>query len=264
MLKKSLFLSLFLLLTACGGGGGSDSNPLSTNACGVLGLNARIINGTECSNPGAAPVVRVVLEIDSFSSSFCSGTFITPNKVITAAHCFVERPRNTFIFVGDTLSNSDRYRASSVAIHPNLASGNNTLIRDIAIVTLSQNVNTPTLPILVRSAPSTGDIGSIYGYGADRTGESDFNELFSGQMRISEVTVSNIRADFNDEGSNTCIGDSGGPIVISIDGRATIAGLTSTGIRSDCLEGDQSYFTNIQDPDVLSFIQSNAPGAEYW
>lgn len=265
MLKKSLILLLVSIMLSCGGGGGSDdSSALSNNACGLLGLNTRIIDGTSCANPSSAPVVRVILEINSFSTSFCSGSFIAPNKVLTAAHCFVEAPRRTFVFVGDTLNSSTSYRATRVAVHPNLASGNNTLIRDVAIITLGQNVNISTLPILVRSAPSTGDIGSIYGYGADRSGTTSFDNLVSGQMRVSEVTVSNIRADFNGEGSNTCLGDSGGPIVISVDGRAAIAGLTSTGIRTDCLEGDQSYFTNIQDPDVLSFIKQNAPGAEYW
>lgn len=263
-----LFLLPLFVTTSCGGGD-SDSAALSNNACGVLGLEARayssrIINGTECVNPNNAPVVRVVLNIDSFRGALCSGTFITPNKVLTAAHCFLDNPTSTIVSVGNTSSTRKDYRAVRVDIHPNFANGDRTLLRDVAVITLGENVSTPTLPILARVSLSSGDITSIFGYGIDENGNSNFNRLLSGEMRVSEVTVANIRADFNGEGSNTCLGDSGGPIVYITDERATIAGLTSTGINADCTSGDQSYFTNIQDPEVLSFLSQVAPNASYW
>lgn len=260
-------LVLVLNLQACSGGGGGSS---TDNACSDIGLegksliNTRIVNGTNCKRAGSSPVVRIVLSSGLLRQAYCTGSFITRNKVLTAAHCFLENPGSVSVLVGDSVETAKRYKAQTWSIHPKFSIGVKSLARDVAVIKLSESVNVPVLPILVRESPNAGDLASIYGYGTDEKGNFDFEDLQAGEMRIADVTTSNIRADFDGKGSNTCVGDSGGPLVYKSQGRSAIIGLTSSGTKKDCSSGDQSYFTNLQDPEVLDFLQKQASDAEYY
>ena len=92
---KFLALALLVSLVACTKGGDDDDDDDSsgprTNACSVLGLNARIINGTECSTSNS-PVVELEM-VDTFGQvALCSGTMITKDDVLFAAHCLPAGP----------------------------------------------------------------------------------------------------------------------------------------------------------------------------
>jgi hypothetical protein len=51
--------------------------------------------------------------------------------------------------------------------------------------------------------------------------------------------------DFEGGGANTCNGDSGGPLFMDAGDGMMVAGITSGGVRSDCLVGDLAYDTNV-------------------
>lgn len=88
-------------------------------------------------------------------------------------------------------------------------------------------------------------------------------------MEVAMVTGNHIFARF-DELSNTCNGDSGGPAtytVVDPNGAVSavgVVGITSTGTVQNCAPGDLSLFTNLQHPDILSFIAEVVPEAVFY
>jgi len=264
-MKNGFFLLLLcFFMSACGGG--SSGNDSSTNllqtACGTLGLQEKIINGTEC-NPSNSPVVPLLLSSSSGDLSLCSGTLLTQQHVLTAAHC-VNRPSFT---TASAFINNQEIVASEVHIHPgyrpDFAAG--VIFNDVAILKLSQAVNRPAQPLLLSRETVADDLISIFGYGVDENG--DLNVLKSGQMQLGSVSEHHLFAPFNGQGSNPCFGDSGGPAIISFQTgtgeiRTGIAGIVSTGKIDTCLAGDITVFGNVQASDIFDFIINIVPQAD--
>lgn len=262
-----LGLVLLLNIAACGGGG-SEGTELSTNACGDLGLptkNSRIINGTACGNLAASPVVRVVMyDALQIPLGYCTGTLISSNAVLTAAHCAVAGTVSAGIFYGD--SPSTFVSVSKIHRHPGYTpirpnSSVSAAFNDVAVYFLRENLNLPILPIATSAPVLSGDVIDIYGYGTDENGNLDFKDLKAGQMLVENTTGDHISTIYNGDGSNTCQGDSGGPATIRLNGITAVVGVTSTGTNSTCGEGDNSLFINLQNPGVLNFILSEVPAA---
>ena len=147
LILSSFVFSTIFLLTSCGGGGGDDTSAVpSNNACSEIGLSTRIINGTECSI-ASSPVVRVVA-LNGFGDiiGFCSGTAVTQNDIVTAAHCFPRGTSAVAAVAGDTLFDGESVTIpfANVIIHPDYAPlGAQSVLaafNDVAIVRLSRNL----------------------------------------------------------------------------------------------------------------------------
>lgn len=257
-LPKLLAITCLTALLACGGGSGDDdSSGLSNNACGVVGLNSRIINGTECSNSQNSGIVRIFIDN---GEGLCTGTMITPTQVLTAAHCFDGSTDSASIVIGDDVASGTRIFATGVVPHPGYKSSDDNTF-DLAVLNLSSPANLATLPIVIGRSVADGDVVSIFGFGTDEN-ENPNAVLKSGEMKISEVRDLQIGAAFNGDGSNTCFGDSGGPLLLGHNQRIGIVGILSFGTREDCREGDTSFFTNVQADSILQFLSQVAPAAE--
>lgn len=205
----------------------------------------RVINGTPTNG---FPEVGL-LEI---GSSLCTATLITPEWVLTAAHCVSGASPNQVKFK----VNGGTYNGCLIFVHPNFKPFNILLGYDIALVRLATPVTGVTPAAIQSSAPFVGQVVTIVGYGLGGTGDTGGIPGTQGIKRMGDVTIDQVdpllvwwNFDTNDE-SNTCSGDSGGP-QFNTDG--AIVSITSGGFRAACDLGDQSFNTRC---DVfISWIQ---------
>lgn len=257
-MKKLAYILFLTLCLACGGGGGGGGNDsgvdLSNDACGSLGL--KIFDGTSCSSTASSPVVLLRINTFDGQTALCTGTVISSRHILTAGHCIPGQGANTksiFVDVG-----GQSLRASAFVVAPGYEERDDlsAIFNDAGIIELPQDVSVPPVPLLLSRDVQKNDVLAIFGYGLTESG--GLGDLRSGQMLVTDVTPTHIVSDFDGDGSNTCIGDSGGPgLEASPSGSVGIVGITSTGKPDTlCRPGDVSLFTNVQNPGIVNFITS--------
>ncbi|MCJ2543509.1 trypsin-like serine protease [Thermostichus vulcanus] len=230
------------------------------------GLQLEQIVGGSNAPAGAFPwMVALVLadRQDPFQGQFCGGSLITPEWVITAAHCFfndqgqqVVNAQNLDLLLGTNrleVGSGQRIRAAQIVIHPSYnpqlgEPGGN----DIALVRLSQPVSLATLPLvqpnqLNLTAPGTA--ATIIGWGAtqQRTAGQEPSGFPRDLQQATVPIVSNAEcnapqsydgtildsmlcAGFPQGGVDSCQADSGGPLVVPNGNGFALAGITSFGV----------------------------------
>jgi secreted trypsin-like serine protease len=261
ILKLCLIILSTAMLTSCG----SDSETDHTGKCSALGLTepantAKIVNGTICSGISKSPVVLILKNTPDGRTGACSGTMLSPNKVLTAAHC-LEGAASIEILYGTANDKFASVKASSWNIHP--AYSRDSFTNDVGIVHSPASLPVPNLPILTSTAPKNEDRVSIFGFGVTSGGGSVDGKLRVGAMNIGGIDTDKIYAYFDGGSSNTCSGDSGGPMLLQVGGQQAIIGTTSYGSTTNCAVGELSAFMNLQSPVIKNFIMNVAPDARY-
>ncbi|MEN9226040.1 MAG: trypsin-like serine protease [Thermostichus sp. HHBFW_bins_43] len=225
----------------------------------------RIVGGTNAP-AGAFPwMVALILadQQDPFQGQFCGGSLITPEWVITAAHCFFNNQGQQVLNAQDLdlllgtnrleVGSGQRIRAAQIVINPGYnpqagePSGN-----DIALVRLSQPVSLATLPLVQpnqTNLTAPGTAATILGWGA--TDPRPAGQEPSGFPRdLQQATVpivsnaecnapqsydgtildSMLCAGFPQGGVDSCQADSGGPLIVPSGNGFALAGITSFGV----------------------------------
>ncbi|MFY9822797.1 MAG: trypsin-like serine protease [Thermoanaerobaculia bacterium] len=198
----------------------------------------------------------------------CSATLIGCSTVLTAAHCICESPSGHDFngvpcqarpdLVGPAgklvfFQHAGLFTLSRIAVNPayNAHSG----AADLAILHLSTPVTNIAPSLLNRvSLPPLGLHGEIVGFGSTRTNSTD-----DGLKRHGFVTTAacdppaqgfvcwNFRKPVGAPGLNadTCFGDSGGPLFLSLGGQTVLAGVTSSGTNDECAPVDNSFDADV-------------------
>jgi Trypsin len=162
LLMKSRFfsasLSVFitLLLSSCGSsssdGGGQDNEGGGARgvfSCSSFKSSLKVSRGESCFD-GERSVVKLTIPFKGKEEQHCSGSLLSPTKVLTAAHCvtrlpLLELPNDPSLFTAVVAEDSTR--VASGAIHPlyNQDEG----LYDIAVLTLTRPITgAAQLPII--------------------------------------------------------------------------------------------------------------------
>ncbi len=237
----------------------------------VGGGGPRIVNGTLTSQ---YPSVGALLAPanPNIASLLCSGTLIGCHTFLTAAHCVCDldgaacqsgpnapNPGDYLVF----LQHAGFFAVSSIAVRPDFEFP----VGDVAILTLASSVTgiAPT-PIDVSGVPAPGSGATIVGFGRN-AGAQDYGLKRAGAVAMAPCIagISNTTSvcwDFAaplgppGSDSDTCNGDSGGPLFAAFQCGDTVAGITSGGTSGSCMPTDHSYDANVFQ--YRAYIQAQA------
>lgn len=224
---KSTALMLILFIASCG----PKPQKFEFRSTGTVSVN---VYGGEVVEAGKwQQVVNIRSKRDEgLGSVYCTGTLISENVVLTAAHCISSDLESFRLFNVVTRENEvegdaktvKAYELSQVMVHP-FYTGDNSQ-HDFALLTLKEKIELDQYFELATSEEMQASLAKkaqIIGFGKDE----DRN---SGVKKIADVTVLEIfENEFTagDKGRDTCQGDSGGPLFINTDGVFKQYGVTS-------------------------------------
>lgn len=169
--------------------------------------------------PAFVPYVVMVLTHEGGGGSFCSASVITPDTILTAAHC-VTNPRDTFIRLPDQNGEPGLRAIAEIAVHPGYrrdAARRHLLSIDLALVRLAEPLPARFQPVAFAEpgAEKPGQIYQIVGFGISEEDEAGTG----GVLREGRVIADGRRSstlvwlrDPYDAGLGACTGDSGAPV----------------------------------------------------
>ncbi len=210
-----------------------------------------IINGTTTNPNFLKQVGALVVRQGFYQASFCSGTLIAQNLVLTASHCLEKvTPSQTYFYIGTQAKgsfSSKSYPAKSFIFHPKYVKnspppGQLADWYDIALVKLTKQVPHSGAKMIrqkeIGKLLKLGDPVLVMGFGMTKanTGSSSGTRM-QGFSTLKLIGNSEIWLD-KKNGSQKCSGDSGGPSLMksSATGYWHVVGVASrTG--KDCTYG---------------------------
>lgn len=232
---------------------------LSAVPAGAEVFSPRIVNGTLTFGEPATGALLNGSSPDQ-AVAWCSGTLIGCSTFVTAAHCVCDfdgaacqsgaaapKPGEWQVF----FQHAGFFEVESIAVQPAYDFPEN----DVAVLRLASPVSGIVPSPLAQADPILGSDGVIVGFGLSTGGASDYGLKQRGHVMTaaceSDLPEGLLCWDFESplgppgSDSNTCNGDSGGPLFIEGAGGPELAGITSGGNSFDCQPTDHSYDTSV-------------------
>uniref|UniRef100_A0A182Q4Q2 CLIP domain-containing serine protease n=1 Tax=Anopheles farauti TaxID=69004 RepID=A0A182Q4Q2_9DIPT len=255
----------------------------NTDLCGAQNLADRILFGEETErgeHPWAALLFYNVGRNRTLPK--CGGALVTERYVITAAHCTVDKPNwkllyarfnefnassteNCTVLEDNTESCRVDYGIESIIPHPEYDKNNISRPNDICILRLATDVefNDYVRPIClpleydVQQLPIVDEIFTVTGWGeTEHKRPSDIqlhvdlpgleNEACNSVYAVANVTLTDRQLCIGGlNGTDSCRGDSGGPLMRTVGGAWYLVGVVSFGARACGTVNLPGVYTNV-------------------
>ncbi|RDW92774.1 serine protease [Aspergillus mulundensis] len=204
-------------------------------------LKPSIVGGTEVSITDYPYQIALL----NGGACTCGGSIISPNHIVTAAHCVrsARDPSHISIRAGSSFHNTggEIVNVSAIAVHPAYSAG--MVDNDIAVLTLGQalefkpGIEPIALPASGSTALAAGEEVVVSGWGTETETGSLSRVLRA--VAVAVTTMAECRAAHGEKyitesmfcagvaggGKDACYGDSGGPVV----GGGVLVGVVSWG-----------------------------------
>lgn len=198
-------------------------------------LAAPVVGGTTVPAHAYPDAVAVLA-----ANAACTGTLIAPDVVLTAGHCIEVHPVEVIVDTTDYASSGGEHiRVASAAAYPSWATQ-----YDVGVLMLESPAHTKPRPIAATCALTADLVDGarvrLVGFGlTDEGGSGDNSRLHQALLDVTDGACTdpacNSKVAPNGEfmaggdGTDSCFGDSGGPVYVGTGAKAALAGVVSRG-----------------------------------
>ena len=185
----------------------------------------RMFNGMVINNSTLWPFIVQIFEKPEKAAYLCGGAILSPDYIISAAHCFYFTSHNEdeiIVSVYDTVYVTTLFIPSRTIYIHNEYKANNNHAADIAVIRLlrSIEINYEHRPICLFSSEMEEDSLDFIGFSGMLVTVNGGEGMKSASFEIKESdkcqnsdTVCAVSSSTSDENINTCKGDSGSPLI---------------------------------------------------